>query len=370
MECLTSSKRETRMSNDTDCSGSDAADRKIHQEKSTSFSIENLLKQEKPSSVRVSPPRVDPRFLRGSPEQKRDSPSPHEGSHTFSTSSGSPCTERTPTHFSPPHHPGLFPPNFGTEQRMAFGQLAAHQNLFLNPFMPNLWNLRAPNAPNPMFVPFVGGTKYPGQTDMQKSPEPEQVTSLSNAPETWESRNGTVEDEHRSAAKRRERVMIPMKTKKARKARTAFTDDQLMQLEKSFDNQKYLSVQDRMDLAQRLNLSDTQVKTWYQNRRTKWKRQTAVGLELLAESGNFAALEQVLPTSNSMYIRQAMQNTATLRPYQPGMLQNSLLPLLCQFYGVKSAPVTDAPNHIVTHSPDSAIHALSSTEPFRTAHAN
>jgi hypothetical protein len=58
-----------------------------------------------------------------------------------------------------------------------------------------------------------------------------------------------------------------LKNKKPRKARTAFTDNQLNSLEKSFERQKYLSVQDRMELAARLNLSDTQVKTWYQNRR-------------------------------------------------------------------------------------------------------
>lgn len=53
--------------------------------------------------------------------------------------------------------------------------------------------------------------------------------------------------------------------------------------------------------------------------RTKWKRQTAVGLELLAESGNFAALEQVLPPSNPMYVRQAIHsNPANMRRYQPG----------------------------------------------------
>lgn len=61
--------------------------------------------------------------------------------------------------------------------------------------------------------------------------------------------------------------------KKPRKARTAFSDLQLKALERQFDRQKYLTVQDRTDLAQRLGLSDTQVKTWYQNRRTKWKRQ-------------------------------------------------------------------------------------------------
>lgn len=56
-------------------------------------------------------------------------------------------------------------------------------------------------------------------------------------------------------------------TKKQRKARTAFTDHQLQTLEKSFERQKYLSVQDRMELAAKLGLNDTQVKTWYQNRR-------------------------------------------------------------------------------------------------------
>jgi hypothetical protein len=56
-------------------------------------------------------------------------------------------------------------------------------------------------------------------------------------------------------------------SKKQRKARTAFTDHQLQSLEKTFERQKYLSVQDRMELANRLNLTDTQVKTWYQNRR-------------------------------------------------------------------------------------------------------
>ncbi|KAF7258758.1 hypothetical protein EG68_04178 [Paragonimus skrjabini miyazakii] len=82
--------------------------------------------------------------------------------------------------------------------------------------------------------------------------------------------------------------------KKSRKARTAFTDQQLNELELSFDRQKYLAVQDRVELAARLGLSDMQVKTWYQNRRTKWKRQTAVGLELLAEADNYMAVQRLL----------------------------------------------------------------------------
>ncbi|CAH2311497.1 barH-like 2 homeobox [Pelobates cultripes] len=106
--------------------------------------------------------------------------------------------------------------------------------------------------------------------------------------------HGTKEEGDREITSSRDSP--PVRAKKPRKARTAFSDHQLNQLERSFERQKYLSVQDRMDLAAALNLTDTQVKTWYQNRRTKWKRQTAVGLELLAEAGNYSALQRMFPS--------------------------------------------------------------------------
>lgn len=55
--------------------------------------------------------------------------------------------------------------------------------------------------------------------------------------------------------------------RKPRRRRTAFTHTQLAYLERKFRCQKYLSVADRSDVADALNLSETQVKTWYQNRR-------------------------------------------------------------------------------------------------------
>uniref|UniRef100_A0A915AWQ3 Homeobox domain-containing protein n=2 Tax=Parascaris TaxID=6254 RepID=A0A915AWQ3_PARUN len=64
-----------------------------------------------------------------------------------------------------------------------------------------------------------------------------------------------------------------------RKARTAFTDKQLKTLEQRFGEKKYLSVTERTELATELDLTDTQVKTWYQNRRTKWKRQMAMSID-------------------------------------------------------------------------------------------
>uniref|UniRef100_A0A2K5U9K6 BarH like homeobox 1 n=2 Tax=Macaca fascicularis TaxID=9541 RepID=A0A2K5U9K6_MACFA len=135
----------------------------------------------------------------------------------------------------------------------------------------------------------------------------------------------------------------PVRLKKPRKARTAFTDHQLAQLERSFERQKYLSVQDRMELAASLNLTDTQVKTWYQNRRTKWKRQTAVGLELLAEAGNYSALQRMFP-SPYFYPQSLVSNLdpgAALYLYRgpsapPPALQRPLVPRIL-IHGLQGA---------------------------------
>ena len=97
--------------------------------------------------------------------------------------------------------------------------------------------------------------------------------------------------------------------RKQRKARTAFSDHQLKELEASFEAKKYLTVQDRVELAARLKLSDTQVKTWYQNRRTKHKRQTAVGLELLNEAGHLMAYQSVLESSGSWLMKHYANTT-------------------------------------------------------------
>ncbi|KAL3069703.1 hypothetical protein niasHS_015937 [Heterodera schachtii] len=69
-----------------------------------------------------------------------------------------------------------------------------------------------------------------------------------------------------------ERRRVPAAQKKLR---TSFSKAQIAILERRFSEQKYLASSERTPLAIELRMEDAQVKTWFQNRRTKWRRQEA-----------------------------------------------------------------------------------------------
>ena len=104
----------------------------------------------------------------------------------------------------------------------------------------------------------------------------------------------------------KDKSMMKAKTEHLKKSRTIFTSEQLQDLEKYFSDRKYLSKFDRSRLASTLGLSERQVKTWYQNRRTRWKRDCS--------EKEWSTEREVSASSiYSQYVRMKSLKTTTLK---------------------------------------------------------
>ncbi len=154
-----------------------------------------------------------------------------------------------------------------------------------------------------------------------------------------ERKDGDDDDDEKEGAtqgkKRKRSDSDAGKAGKPRRARTAFTYEQLVALENKFKTTRYLSVCERLNLALSLSLTETQVKIWFQNRRTKWKKQNP-GMDPNAPT----------TTPNPTPSPVSLHNT-----YGAGLLYGSHLPYL-------PATPSSAVPYLVSAPGYSALHGL------------
>ncbi|KAM6893684.1 homeobox protein engrailed-1b [Xenentodon cancila] len=90
-----------------------------------------------------------------------------------------------------------------------------------------------------------------------------------------------------SSGPRTRKLKKKKSSKEDKRPRTAFTAEQLQRLKTEFQANRYITEQRRQSLAQELNLNESQIKIWFQNKRAKIKKasgyKNGLALQLMAQ---------------------------------------------------------------------------------------
>ncbi|XP_077584961.1 homeobox protein Dlx1a [Stigmatopora nigra] len=126
----------------------------------------------------------------------------------------------------------------------------------------------APNFPRTLAYPYINTV-----ASHSNSPYLSTVQSYQNTSSLPQTRlDDPASDAGKNAVVEGGEVRFNGKGKKIRKPRTIYSSLQLQALNRRFQQTQYLALPERAELAASLGLTQTQVKIWFQNKRSKFKK--------------------------------------------------------------------------------------------------